>query len=156
MLQPRGLLKEGNALMNIGFALASVGGAALAGLLIAAVRHVDGAARRRGLVPRDRASCSRRRAACPAALVEREPFRERFARGMRFARTNALVRTLLVGEAVALILFTLIVPIEVIYAKESLDTTSAGFGILLASWGAGIVVGSLHLPARQAAARRSR
>jgi MFS family permease len=54
-----------------------------------------------------------------------------------------LVRTLLAGEAVALILFTLIIPIEVIYAKESLNTTSAGFGILLASWGAGIVVGSL-------------
>ena len=35
LLQPAGLLKEGNALMNIGFAVASVGGAALAGLLIA-------------------------------------------------------------------------------------------------------------------------
>ena len=35
ILQPTGLLKEGNALMNIGFAVASVGGAALAGLLIA-------------------------------------------------------------------------------------------------------------------------
>ena len=31
VLQPAGLLREGNALMNIGFALASVGGAALAG-----------------------------------------------------------------------------------------------------------------------------
>src|SRR5918992_7616 len=50
---------------------------------------------------------------------------------------------LLVGQAVALILFTLVIPIEVIYAKESLGTSDAGFGILLASWGAGIVVGSL-------------
>ena len=40
-------------------------------------------------------------------------------------------------------LFTLIIPIEVIYAKESLGTTSAGYGVLLAAWGAGIVVGSL-------------
>ena len=40
-------------------------------------------------------------------------------------------------------LFTLVVPIEVIYAKESLGASNAGFGILLASWGAGIVVGSL-------------
>ena len=30
-----------------------------------------------------------------------------------------------------------------IYAKESLETTSAGFGLLLASWGAGIVAGSI-------------
>ena len=37
VLQPAGLLREGNAMMNVGFAVASVGGAALAGLLIAAV-----------------------------------------------------------------------------------------------------------------------
>src|SRR3712207_174309 len=47
------------------------------------------------------------------------------------------------GEAVAPILFTLVIPIEVIYAKESLGTSDAGFGFLIASWGAGIVVGSL-------------
>ena len=34
LLQPVGLLKEANGLLNIGFAAASVGGAALAGLLI--------------------------------------------------------------------------------------------------------------------------
>jgi hypothetical protein len=91
VLQPAALLKEGNALMNIGFAVASVGGAALAGLLIAefgiaAALLVDAAsflaialllAFTRGL---------------PAAQVQREPFRERFAAGMRFARRNATVR----------------------------------------------------------------
>jgi MFS family permease len=140
--QPRGLLKEGNALMNVGFAVSTVGGSALGGLLIAELGVstallVDAASflaisillvLTRGL---------------PAVQVEREPFRERFSAGLRFARTNALVRLLLIGEAAALVLFTLIIPIEVIYAKESLGTTSAGFGILLASWGAGIVVGSL-------------
>ena len=69
----------------------------------------------------------------------REPWRERFGAGVRFASTYAPVRLLLLGEAVALVLFTLVIPIEVIYAKESLETTSAGFGILLASWGGGIV-----------------
>jgi MFS family permease len=53
------------------------------------------------------------------------------------------VRLLLIGQAIALVLFTVIVPIEIIYAKESLETTSTGYGILLAAWGAGIVVGSL-------------
>ncbi len=142
ILQPTGLLKEGNALMNIGFAIASVGGAALAGILIAkfgvaTALLADAAsfmtiaivlALTRGL---------------PEAHVERQAFGDRFAAGMRFARRNATVRLLLVGQAIALILFTLVVPIEVIYAKESLETSNAGFGILLASWGAGIVVGSL-------------
>ena len=142
VLQPVALLKEGNALMNIGFALASVGGAALAGLVIAefgvtVALLVDSTsflaiaiilALTRGL---------------PRARIEREPFRERFVAGMRFARRDAAVRLLLIGQAVALVLFTVVVPIEVIYAKESLGTSDAGFGILLASWGAGIVVGSL-------------
>jgi MFS family permease len=53
------------------------------------------------------------------------------------------VRTLLIGQSLALICFTIVVPIEVIYAKESLKTTDAGFGILMSAWGAGIVIGSL-------------
>jgi MFS family permease len=142
LVQPAGLLKEANALMNIGFAVSSVGGAALGGFLISQVGVstallVDAwsflaiamlLAVTRGL---------------PAALVERERFKQRFTAGLRFVRTQPVVRLLLAGQAIALILFTLVIPIEVIYAKESLGTTSAGFGILLASWGAGIVVGSL-------------
>jgi predicted MFS family arabinose efflux permease len=142
VLQPPGLLKEGNALLNVGFAVSTVGGSALGGLLIAEVGVsmallVDAAS---FLAIALLLSFTR---GLPAAHVEPEPFRERLTAGLRFARTNAFVRLLLIGQAVALILFTLVIPIEVIYAKESLGTTSAGFGILLASWGAGIVVGSL-------------
>jgi predicted MFS family arabinose efflux permease len=142
VLQPTKQLKEGNALMNVGFALASVGGAALAGLLIAELGVatallVDAAS---FLAIAVLLAMTKN---LPAVHVDREPFRERFNAGLRFARSNALVRVLLAGEAVAVILFTLVIPIEVIFAKESLGTTSAGFGILLASWGAGIVVGSL-------------
>jgi MFS family permease len=43
---------------------------------------------------------------------------------------------------VAILFFTLIIPIEVVYAKETLSSTSLGFGILIASWGAGILLGS--------------
>jgi predicted MFS family arabinose efflux permease len=152
VLQPARLLKEGNALMNIGFALSSVGGAALAGLLIAqfgvtVALLVDAAsflaiaillAFTRGL---------------PAVHVERQPWGERFGAGVRFARRNPAIRLLLIGQALALVMFTIIVPIEVIYAKESLGSSDAGFGILLASWGAGIVVGSLvYLLVRQRSA----
>jgi MFS family permease len=142
LLQPAGLLREGNALMNLGFALASVGGAALAGLLIGTLGvstalYVDAASfvviGVVLLATRD----------LPYAEAQREPYIERFRAGLRYARDNAAVRGLLIGQAIALVLFTLIIPIEVIYAKESLGTTSAGYGVLLAFWGAGIVVGSL-------------
>ena len=39
--------------------------------------------------------------------------------------------------------FTLIVPIEIVYAAETLQTGEVGYGILLSAWGAGIVLGSL-------------
>jgi hypothetical protein len=127
--------------MNVGFAVASVGGAAIGGLLVSevgvgtalladaasflAIAAVIGSTR--GL---------------PPAEVEPEHWLARLRDGMRFVRAERLVRILLVGQAVALILFTLIIPIEVVYAKASLETTSTGYGILLAAWGAGIVIGS--------------
>lgn len=142
LLQPVGLLKEANGLLNFGFAAASVGGAALAGLLISqwslsvalaadAVSFLVIAlvlARTRGL---------------PTTQLARQRWKERFQGGLAFARSNPVVRVLLVGEALALIFFTLVIPIEVIYARESLDAGSAGFGLLVAAWGAGIVAGSL-------------
>ena len=142
VLQPAGLLREGNAMLNVGFAIASVGGAALAGLLIGTVGiatalYVDAAS---FLVISVLLVATTN---LPTVEVSREPFRERFGAGLRYARTHAPVRLLLAGQAIALVLFTLIIPIEIIYAKESLETTSAGYGILLASWGAGIFLGSL-------------
>jgi predicted MFS family arabinose efflux permease len=142
VLQPADLLKEGNALLNIGFAVSAVAGTALGGLLIAELGIstallVDAAS---FLAIAVLLAATRN---LPAGQVERQPFVRHFRDGLRFARRQPVVWTLLIGQAVALILFTLVIPIEVIYAKESLGTTSAGFGILLASWGAGIVVGSL-------------
>ena len=152
VLQPVDLLREGNALMNVGFAVASVGGAALAGLLIgtmsvSAALYVDAASFMviAGLLAATRG--------LPQVEVERERFLERFQNGLRYARRNAPVRTLLTGQALAMILFTLIIPIEVIYAKDSLGTSDAGYGILLAAWGAGIVVGSvIYLRVKKASA----
>ena len=142
LLQPAGLLKEANGLLNVGFAAASVGGAALAGLLVSqwslsVALAADSVsfliiamvlARTRGL---------------PAPQIERERWRERVQGGLSFVRSSPVVRLLLLGEGVALIFFTLVIPIEVIYVRESLDFTAAGFGLLVAAWGAGIVVGSL-------------
>jgi MFS family permease len=142
VLEPAGLLKEGNALMNIGFAISVVGGSALAGLLVAefglsVALLVDAAS---FLAIAILLATSRH---LPESSVEHQPWRERLGDGLRFVRSRRPIRLLLGGQAVALVLFTLVIPIEVVYAKESLGTTDAGFGVLLASWGAGIVVGSL-------------
>jgi len=142
VLGPRDLLREGNGLLNVGFALASVGGSALGGALVAlfgvqVALLVD--AGTFALIAVLLATCG----SLPAAGAEREPLRERLRGGLRFARTNPAARLLLGGEAIAIVFFTLIVPIEVVYAAETLGTGEAGYGILLAAWGAGIMLGSL-------------
>ena len=67
ILQPAHLLREGNALLNIGFAVAVVGGSALAGLLISEFGLSAALARRCRLVPghRDRARAHARPAQAP-------------------------------------------------------------------------------------------
>jgi predicted MFS family arabinose efflux permease len=143
VLQPKGLLSAGNALMNLGFAISAVGGAALGGLMIAEIGVssallVDAAS---FLVI---AAVLGATSGLPTSHLEgHQSWLDRFRDGIAYVRGSTHVRVLLIGQSLALICFTLVVPIEVIYAKESLGTTSAGFGILLAAWGAGILLGSL-------------
>ena len=143
VLQPKDLLREGNGLLNMGFAAASVGGAALGGLLvdlfgIEAALLVDAASFAVvAVVLGTCASLPRTEAAEP------EPMLRRAREGLRYVRTNRVARFLIGGEALAVIFFTLIVPIEIVYAAETLHTDDLGYGILLSSWGAGIVLGSL-------------
>src|SRR3954454_12473412 len=143
VLQPRRLLSEGNALINLGFAFSSVFGAALAGGLIAAFGLSVALLVAAGSCPVIAMLRAGSRALPDVEHRYYQPWQQRFRAGLTFARTNRLVRTLLVGQSLALVCFTIVVPIEVIYAKETLGTTSAGYGLLLSAWGAGLVIGSL-------------
>lgn len=142
ILGPRGQLRDGNALLNVAFGAASVVGLGAGGLLVASsgvqtALLLDAAsfavialvlATARGL---------------PRPAAEREPFVGRLRAGLGFARRSPRIRYLLGWQAVALLFFTLVIPIEVVYAKETLGVGDAGFGALIASWSAGIVVGSV-------------
>ncbi len=50
----------------------------------------------------------------------------------------------------AFVFFAAVIPIEVVYAKETLGTSDSGYGLLLTSWGVGMLAGSVIF----AAARR--
>jgi MFS family permease len=141
-LTPSGLLREGNALLNVAYAASNVGGTALGGLLVhlfsvATALWVDAASFLliAGIIATTRG--------LPRAHGEPEQFFARISGGLRYVRESRPVRLLLTGQSIALVFFTLIVPIEVVYASKTLETDEAGFGLLLASWGAGVVVGSL-------------
>lgn len=53
------------------------------------------------------------------------------------------LRALLVTEAVAIVFFASVEPVEVIYAKATLHAGDAGFGALMGIWGAGAAFGAL-------------
>ena len=134
-------LRAGNALVNVAFSVATILGAVAAGVLIAEsdVRTallIDAASF--ALVAVLMLTCT----GLPVAAEERQPFGLRMREGLGFVRRNPMLRGLLSLQALALVLFTLIVPIEVVYAKDTLDAGDVGLGVLMAAWGGGMVLGS--------------
>ena len=53
------------------------------------------------------------------------------------------LRLLLLAQAAALVFFAAVIPIEVAFAKSTLDAGNFGYGALLASWGAGTILGAI-------------
>ncbi len=149
---PAGLLREGNALLNLGYAVAGVTGAAVGGVLVDAAGISSALLVNTASFVAIAALLATARE-LPAAVHEPEPARGRVREALEWIRSQPVARALFAGEGVALVLFTLIVPIEVVYAAETLQTDEAGFGLLLAAWGAGSLLGSFlfltatHLPA---------
>jgi MFS family permease len=146
-LTPAGLLREGNAILNIAFTAGAAVGPALAGLIVAAA----------GVTPAllgDAASflvvgvllALTKRLPTPATdAAEQQAFdwRGRLRRSLDYARRSPPLRRLLTAQAAAFVFFALVLPIEVVFAKETLDAGDFGYGLMLASWGAGMLAGSL-------------
>jgi MFS family permease len=143
VLTPHDALREGNALINVVFAVMSAAGPVLAGVIV----HEWGVAT---ALWADAVSflavavllMASARSLPEPATGPRESWRERVRDGLEYVRGHPVAGRLIAGQAVAILFFTLIIPIEVVYAKETLDSSSLGFGVLIASWGVGIVVGS--------------
>ena len=90
-------------------------------------------------------SSSVSRAASPPPRPRRSRAAGRRACGvdLAYVRERPALRRLLGAQAAAFVFFSLVIPIEVVFAKETLDAGDAGYGALLASWGVGMVAGSL-------------
>jgi MFS family permease len=139
---PAGLLREGNAVMNVGLAVTSAAGPAIAGVLVA------GAGVSVALLL-DAASFALIAIILALPFEWRAPehdeeagWRARFIGGLRYVRSDARVTRLIVAEAAAFVFFFLVIPIEVVYVQQTLDAGDIGYGALLSSWGVGLVLGS--------------
>jgi MFS family permease len=58
-------------------------------------------------------------------------------------RAVPALRVLLITEAVAVVVFASVEPVEVVYAKSSLHASDLGFGLLVAAWGFGAAFGAI-------------
>jgi MFS family permease len=146
MLSPKGLLREGNALLNISFTAGAAIGPAIAGLVVA------GAGVRTGLLV-DAVSFAAVAAllatapGLPAGIPSERSWAERLRVGLQYVRERVQLRRLLAAQAAAFVFFATVIPIEVVFAKETLGSGDVGYGVLLASWGGGMLAGSIAFAA---------
>jgi MFS family permease len=142
LLEPTGELRAGNALLNVAFTGGAAVGPAAAGLV------VGGFGAQIALLL-DAVSFYAIAwillTAGPIPQAEPEPgrMRERVRAGIAYIRDQETLRRILTAQGAAFVFFAAVLPVEVVYAKESLGTNDAGYGAMLASWGAGMVLGSL-------------
>lgn len=135
-------IRSGNSILNVAFAISGVGGPALGGLIVATwgvstALLIDAGSF--GLIALLLVTCRD----LPSARDDAEQrWRPRVRAGIAYVRNRPTLARLVSLEAVALVFFTLIVPIEVVYAKDTLEVGDAGYGLLLAAWGVGLTLGS--------------
>src|SRR3954452_18660746 len=144
VLEPSGLLREGNALLNIALAPAFAAGGALAGVIVAAAGAdvaliVDAVSfafaalltgTLRGL-PRYEPEAGEK--------DEDGDWRARLRGALEYLRRHRYARVLLVAQGTVTIFFPLTIPIEVVYARDSLDAGTGGYGAFFAAWGLGLM-----------------
>lgn len=142
LLEPTGELRAGNALLNVAFTGGAAVGPAAAGLVVGGfgtqiallLDAVSFYAIAWILLTAGR---------IPQAEPEPGRLRERVRTGVAYIRDHDALSRLLTAQGAAFVFFAAVLPVEVVYAKESLGTSDAGYGAMLASWGAGMVLGSL-------------
>ena len=142
VLKPSDQLREGNALLNIGFTAAGAGGPAIAGIVVAGfgvqtALVLDAAS---FLIVAATLATAR---ALPAIKGKSDPWRRRLREGFDYVAERPVLKRLLVAQAIAFVFFAAVIPVEIVYAKKTLDAGNSGYGALLAAWGIGMVTGSL-------------
>jgi hypothetical protein len=135
-----GLLREGNALINVGVMIAVAGAPAIAGIVAASHGAVDALWIDSGtFVVAALIIGSARHLAIDS---DREAgFRGRLRAGLGTLRTHPTVLRLLVAVALVICLGSVALPIEVVFARNTLHAGDTGYGLLLTSWGVGMIFG---------------
>lgn len=143
-LMPHDLMPEGKAAFNLALGAATVAGPALGGVVLALfgaswALAADGVS---FLLAALLILCTPGLRVRSESDAVRSSHRSQVCASLGYVARHRALRVLVFGEGVAFIFFYLVVPVTVIYATRSLHAGSAGYAAILASWGAGAVIGS--------------
>jgi Na+/melibiose symporter-like transporter len=144
VLEPSGQLREGNALLNVAVSPSIALGAFAGGALVATVGADVALAADAASFAAAAVMCGTARG-LPRYEDEQgdEPWQARLRDGFAYLRRNRYATTLIVGQSLAMVFFSLSMPIEVAYTRDTLNAGDAGYGALFGAWGVGLVIGSL-------------
>ncbi len=141
-LEPSGELRAGNALLNVAFTGGAAIGPALAGLVVAGF-GVQTALLLDAISFYAVAWILFTAGSMPHAEPEPGRMRERVRAGIAYIRQQTLLRRILTAQGLAFVFFAAVLPVEVVYVKETLGSSDTGYGLMLACWGGGMVLGSI-------------
>jgi MFS family permease len=141
-LEPTGELRAGNALLNVAFTGGAAIGPALAGLVVAGL-GVQSALLLDAVSFYIVGWVLFSAGTMPQAEPEEGRMRERVRAGLAYIRGETALSRILVAQGLAFVFFAAVLPVEVVYVKETLGSNDTGYGLMLASWGLGMVLGSL-------------
>jgi MFS family permease len=150
LLEPAGELRAGNSVLNVAFTAGAAIGPAVAGLVVAGF-----GAQTALLLDAVSFYAVAWILLTGGPLPQAEPdpglVRERIRAGMEYIRRETTLRRLLIAQGTALAFFSAAIPVEIVYAEQTLGASASGYGLLLTSWGTGMVLGGVVF----AAARRA-
>jgi predicted MFS family arabinose efflux permease len=138
--KPHELLREGNALLGVAFTTTIAVGPIVAGAVIALLGVT--AALLLDAASFALAALLLWRAQPPAAELEPAPAADRLRAGLAHLRRHRELRILVLADAAGGALLAAIIPVELVFVTATLGGTEAGFGAVLAAWGAGAMLGS--------------
>lgn len=140
ILRPVDLMHEGNALGSFGFSFGYMAGPVIGGAVVAAGGTLAALLVNCGLF--GMIACFLAITALPGAKPEPGSALSRLGRGLAHLRSDAVLGRLMIIQAIGLCVFTISIPVEVVYAQQTLNAGADGYGLLLGVWGAGAVAGS--------------
>lgn len=141
VLEPVGLLREGNAVANASMTVAYTAGPAVAGAVVALGGTVAALLITCGLLAAIAIVLAT--GPLPMASTQRTPVEGRLRAALSHAVRSIPIRNLLSVQFAGLVFFTISIPVEVVFAQRTLHAGAGGYGALLSCWGAGAVAGSV-------------